>query len=91
MKDEQMQSQPQDSDDVTFDVFYTDFSNRISEVMLEHHSSSQKSAEAGKPLHSIEPISVDLKMVIDERKAKMKDLIAQKLDQNVDLISRLQA
>ena len=91
IKNEQVQSQPQDFDDNTLDVFYSEFSNKLSEVLQERHYSSQKPTESGEPTTLGELIDVDLKMVIDEHKAKMNDLIAQKLDQNVDLISRLRA
>ena len=78
-KDEQINSQPQDSENITIDACYKDLLNEVSEVILDRLSQSKQTTEADQSSTLGETMTVDLNKVINEHKAKMKDLISQKM------------
>ena len=87
-----MQSRSQDSDDATLDTLYTDFFHQLSDVMRERqdaNSNEESSIEAGWPSERGDQMTAYLKMVIDEHKAKTKDFMVQKTDENMETICHL--
>ena len=85
----QMQSRSQDSDDAALDTLYTDFFHQLSEFMQERQDANANEEEPEWSSRFGNQTSAYLRMVIEEHKAKTKDLMVQKTDENMETICHL--